>query len=234
MLSRGAASAGVLLLLAAMLCAISTLVLPPPVDVSAGPGARSAAAPQCGWRHGEILRGKCPGSLKSIAGVPDAAACEQSCCADAGCITFQWREDTGCRQGGDVRVGMEKDGPGAWCEPEAPAPWLGQRIDAERTACARGRYNPEELPGQCFGLGPERKSGSASAESCRDACCASATCKMWQFREDKGCFFGPRGHGCDDGTWEPYYGKRKWQATRTYGEAPRLRAAAGASPGAAP
>jgi hypothetical protein len=48
------------------------------------------------------------------------------------------------------------------------------------------------LPGQCFGLGPEKWSLSnerLSADECAAACCSSDNCIKWQQLPDRGCYF---------------------------------------------
>jgi hypothetical protein len=48
-------------------------------------------------------------------------------------------------------------------------------------------------PGQCYGFGPEVKTGNPSEKACARACCeAGQACEAWQWRKDKGCFMGGR------------------------------------------
>ena len=87
----------------------------------------------------------------------NAIDCENACCETESCVSFQFREKEGCQWGGDTRLGAEKDGVPAWCEPRAPAPWKGQWIKKHEEkidgACDDKKWNPKELSGQCFGLG---------------------------------------------------------------------------------
>lgn len=127
--------------------------------------------------------------------------------------------------GGDTRLGAEKDGVGAWCEPRAPSKWNGQRIKEDGTlvagACVDGAngWNPDELQGQCFGLGSSKSISSNTAVQCKDACCADAECAVWQWREDAGCFYNKGAHGCQEANpldFEPFIGKRKVVEGRSY------------------
>jgi len=191
---------------------------------------------RCGWRSRESLVGPCPGgglgqTVRSAA-MRSAAQCAASCCDLATCTSWQWRRDAGCHHGGDVRLGMEKDGPTAWCEFDPPFPWIGERllersagavvVDRRTRACGATWRSPQKpLRGQCFGLGPRRvaMAASMSAEKCRAACCADAKCETWQFRKDKGCFYSG-GVTCRPATSEaefrPFAGRRKRVAERTY------------------
>jgi hypothetical protein len=126
---------------------------------------------------------------------------------------------------------MEKDGPTAWCEPVAPSPWQGQRIVARKgkekedgtytreQACEM--WNPQQLEGQCFGLGAKQEgAASASSEGCRDACCGDQKCTNWQYREDKGCFYSSaQGFNCEtlgEHAFQPFQGRRKVVLGRIY------------------
>jgi hypothetical protein len=85
--------------------------------------------PQCEespWKPNEDMRGQCPGDLKPFASATTIATCATTCCSNPKCITWQFRADTGCLQGGDVRLGMEKDGVSAWCSDHPPKRWQGQ------------------------------------------------------------------------------------------------------------
>ena len=67
--------------------------------------------PQCKlqpWKPNEDMRGKCPGDLKPFAYAKTISDCASTCCSNPKCITWQHKEDTGCLQGGDVRLGMER------------------------------------------------------------------------------------------------------------------------------
>ena len=192
---------------------------------------------KCGWRPRESLVGPCPGGglgqTVRGAAMRSAAACGAACCGAATCTSWQWRRDAGCRHGGDVRLGYEKDGPTAWCEFDPPFPWIGERllersegavvVDRREQACRAEWRSPQKpLRGQCFGLGARRVAmgASTSVEKCRAACCAEAACETWQFRKDKGCFFRDKGVTCRSATSEaefrPFAGRRKRVAGRTY------------------
>mmetsp|Transcript_22248 Transcript_22248/g.49471 ORF Transcript_22248/g.49471 Transcript_22248/m.49471 type:complete len:334 (-) Transcript_22248:175-1176(-) len=203
--------------------------------------AAAAAIPDCPsapWKEDEDLRGKCPGDLKPVAG-PDApetaAECASSCCDSAECVTWQFRQDTGCIQGKDVRIGQEKDGVSAWCSDHPPQKWQGQFLKAHgktkgwdeaairKGGCSTETWDPREEPGQCFGLGDVRENASGSAEECMRACCDETrfVCGAWQWNAELGCFYGKGMHGCqgDDGDpvkFEPFVGRRKRMAGRTY------------------
>ena len=188
------------------------------------------------WKSDEDLRGKCPESFKSIPSAKSITQCATSCCEDLNCITWQYRADVGCLQGGDVRLGMEKDGVPAWCSDHAPRRWHGQRLvpkrgkkdekkedrddDTRKYACDEATYNPNEEAGQCFGLGDVRPDGSGSAVECMRACCSDEKCGAWQWSEDLGCFYSKNMHSCqgvgDPVAFEPFVGRRKRLASRSY------------------
>mmetsp|Transcript_30846 Transcript_30846/g.42727 ORF Transcript_30846/g.42727 Transcript_30846/m.42727 type:complete len:303 (+) Transcript_30846:560-1468(+) len=186
---------------------------------------------QAQWRP-EHLVGSCVGgtvSTEATKVLTSAAACKRACCEAAECVSWQFREDLGCLHGGDVRLGMEKDGPGAWCEPSAPAPWEGQRLrphqgdhayQVNRTrACSQALWDPSLLQGQCFGLGARRALQVETSVACMTACCADEDCEIWQWRQDKGCFFGKGGWVCDKPSLfanAPFQGLRKVVSTRKY------------------
>lgn len=192
--------------------------------------AASTANSKCHWRP-EPLQGKCDAVGDTPAGqqYKTAMECEMGCCESESCIAYQYRAKEGCKWGfGDVRLGNEKDGPSAWCEPRAPAKWNGQWIkskDGDATpvvpgACNDAGWNPNELNGQCFGLGTRRVSvQDNTAQACRDACCADSECRIWQWTIGAGCFYGPNGFNCQESTpsdFEPFVGKRKVQSGRSY------------------
>ena len=149
------------------------------------------------WKSNEDLRGKCPGDLKPYELASTVSDCASSCCNDDDCITWQYRRDTGCLHGPDVRVGEEKDGVPAWCNEHPPQRWQGQfliphaegqqeheKLDAvnvRKNACDTQTWNPEEQIGQCFGLGGVRTDASGSAEECMKACCDDEKCGAWQW-----------------------------------------------------
>jgi hypothetical protein len=146
-----------------------------------------------------------------------------------------------------VRIGMEKDGPAAWCEASPPKLWRGEQLGDRSRACGDAGWRPESLAGQCFGLG-DRVAGVASERACRDHCCERSGGKKrrgtWQrraasrrsgevgrepppptrrWRDDKGCFAGNsrRCHAPDDRG--PFAGRRKVQKGRTYAPPAILR-----------
>lgn len=199
----------------------------------------------CQWKSEVELVGPCAGGMRSAASASanaSAESCAAACC-DAGdaCGAWQWRVDRGCLHAADVRLGNEKDGPAAWCEPTAPARWTGQASDTfgvgGAAECSDGGWQPATLSAQCFGLGDPRPApAGVSAAGCRDACCAAARearaadpaassthsgegCRTWQYRADKGCFFSGRAFckpPASDAELLPFRGRRKVIASRTY------------------
>ena len=174
------------------------------------------AVPSCPtspWKDYENLRGDCRAELKPSPGGGGAAAttiaeCATSCCDDPTCVSWQHRRDVGCLRGGDVRLGMEKDGVPAWCSDHPPRRWRGQFlvgcsrngvaddggwgmggsssvvVESRKLACDESTWNPEEEGGQCFGLGDVRPNeASGSAVECMRACCGDPTCGAWQWNE---------------------------------------------------
>ena len=100
-------------------------------------------------------------------------------------------------------------------------------------ACNATTWDADELRGQCFGLGARRTISNdavtisneavtirtEAASDCRDACCADPSCETWQWRADKGCFFGGGVGQCDkanSASLEPFQGRRKAVPTRRY------------------
>jgi len=178
---------------------------------------------QCTWRN-DTLVGTCFG-LRCREGeasnVKDAAECSALCCEmGVKCLTWQFREDIGCCTGPVVRLGLESSRSPHWCEPTPPSAWFGNRKWKRNTTTKNNanedspgssscRWENEQLRGQCFGLGPPRK--PTTKEGCKQACCQDEECNLWQFREDKGCFYGRKGN-CEkfEGvSTHPYVGKRK-------------------------
>uniref|UniRef100_A0A7S2QSB5 Uncharacterized protein n=1 Tax=Norrisiella sphaerica TaxID=552664 RepID=A0A7S2QSB5_9EUKA len=178
----------------------------------------------CEWRS-DILVGTCFGlrcGTKEAAAVKSAKECSSLCCGlEDKCITWQYREDIGCCIGPVVRLGFEGSKSPHWCEPTPPSPWEGGRKsssevlpnnasstpgpDASSLSCAWG----DQIKGQCFGLGPSRP--YQTIDECREACCNDEDCSVWQYRQDKGCFYGKSNH-CEryEGiAAQPYVGKRK-------------------------
>eukprot|EP00040_Diaphanoeca_grandis_P012054 m.61498 g.61498 ORF g.61498 m.61498 type:complete len:274 (-) comp22995_c0_seq2:270-1091(-) len=183
--------------------------------------------PMCHWRP-ETIAGSCVGgtsATKISRQMKTAAECEEACCklpteGENRCVLWQFRKSSGCLHGGDSRIGLEKDGIPAWCEPNPPAEWHGQKVqnrdvDLRATACGKD-WNPKELQGQCFGLGARRKLKEESAAACRDACCADKLCQTWQWREDVGCYYGGGVGRCDNPADGPFEGRRKFMPNRTY------------------
>jgi hypothetical protein len=181
----------------------------------------------CQWRP-EPLLGVCDTTKSSEHSkfYKTAIECENACCAIPTCTSFQFRQKEGCQWGDDTRLGSEGDGPIAWCEPRPPAKWSGQRIAKEEDgtrlegACTDSGWNPDELQGQCFGLGPRRTAVAGNTpEACRDACCAKPECGMWQWGLEAGCFFSKSGFSCQEANpvdFEPFYGKRKVVEGKSY------------------
>lgn len=194
-----------------------------------GPEQKSVNSDKCRWRP-EPLQGICDivKPTEASAVYHNAVDCEAACCEDQSCYSFQYRAKEGCMWGvGDARLGAEKDGPAAWCEPRAPAQWKGQWIKSKDdgvpvlpNACDDDGWNPNELSGQCFGLGSRRQSvKDHSPESFCDACCADTDCRIWQWTAGAGCFYHTTGFGCKEANpldFEPFIGKRKVQPGRNY------------------
>ena len=191
------------------------------------------------WKPNEDLRGKCPGDLKPFPTATTISECASTCCSSDDCISWQFRSDTGCLQGKDVRLGMEKDGVAAWCSDHPPQRWQGQYLiphksitqnaqhvltkeDIRSNGCNEQTWNPDEQIGQCFGLGDVKPKASGSAVECMKACCADEKCGAWQYNKLLGCFYSKGMHGCihgDDGNpvkFEPFVGRRKFMEGRTY------------------
>jgi len=191
--------------------------------------------PSTPWKENENLQGKCPGDLKPYKDATTLSSCASSCCANSECVSWQFREDVGCLQGKDVRLGMEKDGPSGWCSDHPPHRWNGQflkphgdtkgfkRDDLRRNACSTDTWSPDQEIGQCFGLGDVKKHASGSAKECMEACCAETkfVCGAWQWNKELGCFYGKGMHSCqgDSGDkikFAPFVGRRKFLKSRKY------------------
>eukprot|EP00472_Partenskyella_glossopodia_P001080 CAMPEP_0197543136 /NCGR_PEP_ID=MMETSP1318-20131121/68078_1 /TAXON_ID=552666 /ORGANISM="Partenskyella glossopodia, Strain RCC365" /LENGTH=323 /DNA_ID=CAMNT_0043102449 /DNA_START=156 /DNA_END=1127 /DNA_ORIENTATION=+ len=181
---------------------------------------------KCKWETGpegeedNRYPGFCEG-LKTIktAKSRSSAGCKAECCASEECNGWQYRGDLGCRHATRKHHG--------WCEPTAPSPWTGRELlvrddDAADAASASGEncsWKKKEKRSQCKGLGPRRPKGGpywTTPEECARDCCAHSECRIWQFREDKGCFWGKASY-CDteDGmyAWEPFKGGKKLAAS---------------------
>eukprot|EP00624_Nannochloropsis_granulata_P006997 evm.model.NODE_5774_length_13239_cov_27.488331.1 len=216
--------------------------IPSAAETKVETSASAAAVDACAgvkWRPDELV-GKCFGL--EPAPVPGASksweACRDYCCeAKEACITWQYQSIRGCVVGGGVRLGLELAAPSAWCEETSPRQlWQGRHlttrsaalppgdeadsasaiITAKAAAAATCSWSAEELPLQCFGLGPERvdeakkdspTKGRLTLAGCQQWCCDHEACQTWQWREDKGCFGGKEGH-CEKDN-EPYLGGRK-------------------------
>mmetsp|Transcript_49222 Transcript_49222/g.96531 ORF Transcript_49222/g.96531 Transcript_49222/m.96531 type:complete len:261 (+) Transcript_49222:79-861(+) len=166
--------------------------------------AAHTAASECEW-HGD--ENSLPGFCESMHPLPSTSTwqdCQKSCCGRTNCTGWQFRDDLGCRS-------WTKSG-GGWCEPTAPAAWQGlHRVPHEmEDEC---EFDPKPQRSQCKGLGPKRKKGSASADACKADCCENAEeCQLWQWREDKGCFWGKANY-CDTDAgpyaFDAYKGQKK-------------------------
>lgn len=142
---------------------VSKRIAPPPVTNLKVAKPISLDDEKCGWKPGDFLVGSCAGSgpkrTEASAKIKTAEECAALCCSMPTehedrtklCISWQFRDDTGCRVGGDVRVGLEKDGVSSWCEHDPPALWYGQRVRIKDvtidTACNAG-WNMSALPTQ--------------------------------------------------------------------------------------
>eukprot|EP00532_Pseudo-nitzschia_australis_P003581 CAMPEP_0168192554 /NCGR_PEP_ID=MMETSP0139_2-20121125/18111_1 /TAXON_ID=44445 /ORGANISM="Pseudo-nitzschia australis, Strain 10249 10 AB" /LENGTH=285 /DNA_ID=CAMNT_0008115803 /DNA_START=106 /DNA_END=963 /DNA_ORIENTATION=+ len=191
------------------------------------------------WKESENLVGSCPGALKHNKEASSSMEdCAVACCESEKCVSWQFRRDVGCLHGGDVRLGMEKDGTSSWCSDHPPRKWEGQYVmrrangaivqNKDQTGgCSLDTWNPNEQPGQCFGLGDVKKTRKNdasvridSARSCMEACCEVEDCGAWQWQSGLGCFYHLRMHGCVDTSdpvvFEAFVGRRKLQSSRTY------------------
>ncbi len=187
------------------------------------------------WKQNEDLRGKCPGDLKPFPSATTISECASTCCQNDDCVSWQFRSDTGCLQGKDIRLGMEKDGVAAWCSDHPPQRWQGQYLiphksitqnagmtkeEIRSNGCNEQTWDPNQQIGQCFGLGDVKPKASGSAVECMKACCDDE-CGAWQYNKLLGCFYSKGMHGCqgDDGNpvkFEPFVGRRKFMEGRTY------------------
>ncbi|OEU11622.1 hypothetical protein FRACYDRAFT_244740 [Fragilariopsis cylindrus CCMP1102] len=212
---------------------------------AAAAAATTINIPSCDqspWKLSENLIGSCPSGLKPYKSASASASatiqeCATDCCNSDTCITWQYRTDVGCLHGGDIRLGMEKDGPSSWCSDIQPKRWQGQYVlkrangqiiktKEDTGGCDVETWNPNEQPGQCFGLGDVKmtidetitKDGSIlikSAQDCMVACCNSkklnGDCGAWQYHDELGCYYHKRMHGCVDASnpivFEPFVGE---------------------------
>lgn len=177
------------------------------------------------WRNDRLI-GRCFGlhlhneyeEYKSLV-ISTAEECRALCCnMEEKCISWQFFTKTGdstskeCRITDKIiRLGDEITGTADWCEPHAPSKWNGMRIESRNAdgTCTWG----EQLPTQCFGLGPPRhKAGTTihlNTEECAAACCEDKECGMFQEIPGRGCFFASsNGVWCDKDGGQ-YDGARK-------------------------
>eukprot|EP00756_Hemistasia_phaeocysticola_P006053 Hpha_TRINITY_DN13650_c0_g1::TRINITY_DN13650_c0_g1_i4::g.122513::m.122513 len=165
----------------------------------------------CEWDGMELI-GRCFTFGVKPRDVESAEQCKRRCCgAGNACVSWQWREDIGCSLMGDTRVGPKEhsarntDG---YCEETAPAAWRGRILQSRSGRTCK--WEKEELEGQCWGLGPVRPASSKSEKACATACCKDSSCRMWQWRKDKGCFYAHKIGQCDrKDSKGPYRGLRK-------------------------
>jgi len=170
------------------------------------------------WRPGGLV-GKCFGlkKMETFEGLADIVVkssddCRALCCnLGENCTSWQFQLATKtCKLGDAVRVGLEDAATDNWCDPFSPSEWNGRRVmKRENGVCDWG----DLLPNQCFGLGPERtgiNNQRLDTRQCAEACCATATCDMWQQQNGRGCYFGPsQDVACDTTRDMPYEGGRK-------------------------
>lgn len=169
------------------------------------------------WRRDRLV-GKCFGlkdhnefpELKHITKVRNVKDCRSICCnLGDQCVTWQYQNSTQtCKLGPPVRLGFESAGTGDWCDPHPPQKWTGSRLTHFGKTCEFG----EELPNQCFGLGPEQLNstkGALSAVQCRELCCSSPACNIWQHMEGRGCYMGSSKDAWCDQPQGAYDGGRK-------------------------
>uniref|UniRef100_A0A7S4DW13 Uncharacterized protein n=1 Tax=Lotharella globosa TaxID=91324 RepID=A0A7S4DW13_9EUKA len=169
----------------------------------------STAGSRCEWEPasgGEDNRypGFCEGLLTVKGNSSDQ--CKELCCESKECDGWQYREDLGCRHATRKNRG--------WCEPTAPSPWKGHKI-ATRRPNGECVWEEKVQQSQCKGLGPRRPVNGEpwkTPEQCAKECCSVKSCVMYQFREDKGCFWGKANY-CDTDqgphAWKPFKGGRK-------------------------
>eukprot|EP01041_Mallomonas_annulata_P007244 gene7245-14780_t len=128
--------------------------------------------------------------------VESSDECRKMCChMGEKCVSWQYQSSTKeCKLGGIIRLGTEGADTHEWCEPLPPARWNGKRL-SKRDSNDKCEWG-EDLPNQCFGLGPERvsKNGSKlSTQECADACCSfiedGKKCQIWQEIPGRGCFY---------------------------------------------
>jgi hypothetical protein len=116
------------------------------------------------WKPDKDLVGTCPGDLKPYAQVNTAIACAEACCASNVCVTWQFRHNVGCKHGPDVCIGMEKDGPTAYCSAHPPLRWQGQFVlsrkngnvandDRRVKACSTDTWGPSRATRSMFWTG---------------------------------------------------------------------------------
>ena len=165
------------------------------------------------WRHARLL-GRCFGLVPfkefqpiltnvTIASPED---CRAVCCnLGEKCVSWQYFSNPAdptikeCKlTDKNIRLGLEVTGTPEWCDPHPPSKWNGKRLKTRiGSTCDWG----DDLPSQCFGLGPERMSAANTAlntEACAQACCNDPDCEMWQEVPGRGCYFAnSKGIFCD-------------------------------------
>ena len=130
----------------------------------------------------------------------DAVTCAARCCQSHGCVLWQYRLLDGCW------LGWENQPSSVQCHRLGGEDWTGAARRGARRATgpaiaqcandARGRKAfPNSQDGvQCQGLTSAGESDLYgdlnTAESCAAACCYDATCSIWQYHVDHGCWHG--------------------------------------------
>lgn len=176
------------------------------------------------WRP-EPLPGKCFGLRpvsKEYGIISNPQECRSLCCnLGDQCTSWQFQSSTStCRMGGVIRLGMEKTGTPAWCDPHPPSAWKGNRLISKQAdgTCIWGAA----LSSQCFGLGDEKMSldgARYNTNECRAACCSVASvgdegvttgCALWQHNSYRGCYYSRKdSRQCPQSLGERYIGGRK-------------------------
>mmetsp|Transcript_13676 Transcript_13676/g.33453 ORF Transcript_13676/g.33453 Transcript_13676/m.33453 type:complete len:247 (+) Transcript_13676:209-949(+) len=165
----------------------------------------------CDWKgdpenENDMFPGFCE-LLMDVKGVGSYIECRRACCESKDCRAWQYREDIGCRFSTPEHHG--------WCEPTAPSPWTGRHLEKRDSSSGECFWKPKVQRSQCKGLGPRRPKGGpywTTPEECQRDCCKDPNCQLWQFREDKGCFWGKANY-CDNDqgshAFEPFKGGAK-------------------------
>jgi len=206
----------------------------PAVALAVTPDAVNPTAQcQAEWTTEEIV-GRCFGlkthnTYAQFSKYPPEVASREECkkmCCQLGreCVTWQyWVGIKMCKLGERVRIGYEHAPTPYWCDINPPIKWTGRRIERAKPETPGGKaaitkVSPEELTTQCFGLGAERMKpstddggkGSRMSESdCKTACETSASCFIWQYHPERGCFYGSNGDAYCESYTGAYTGGRK-------------------------